>query len=88
MSPNKHTEDRWFIERVVLWLVMELTPHTVEHIRACTCNGLTNDKDGDCYFVRGDDKSPVGKTWGELFEETLPSRCNVREITEQMNQIE
>ena len=76
-------EDRWFIERVVLWALVE-GDEVVDHVRAIGDQGMPVE-DEEAYFVRGSDPSPkTGHTWHEMYLKTIPERIFVREITEWM----
>jgi hypothetical protein len=35
----------------------------------------------DYFFVHGRDKCPTGETWLEIYEKTLPTGMNYRDIT-------
>jgi hypothetical protein len=73
---------RWFIERVLLWGLVE-AEHQVSHVSGILTDGLpADDTEGDRYYVLGSDRSPAGTTWREVFDGTLPTIRNVREITE------
>ncbi len=74
------------IARVIYWVFIE-ADGLVEHLDAI-CNdtprialGNNHLSSSDCFFVNGKDKCPTGETWQELFDKTLPSRLNVRDIT-------
>jgi hypothetical protein len=76
--------DRWFIERVVLWALVESEGH-YPHIKAIGAHGLALPPEGmgnGYWFVFGSDNSPMGPTWGEIFksaEQRVTDPC--REIT-------
>ena len=78
-------ETRWFIERVVLWSVVE-SEGLVSHVRAVESSGQPNLNEEDWYFVYGPDLSPAGVTWRVLYDQTAPSLINVREITNAMGE--
>ena len=80
------------IERVIYWVFVEADGH-VEHLDAI-CNksprialGNNHIASSDCFYVNGKDKCPSGATWQELFDKTLPSRLNVRDITQWYKQL-
>ncbi len=74
--------DRWFIERVVAWALIEARDK-IDHVMAITSNGMTHENDyGDTYFVFGEDVSHFGVCWKEVYDKTPPSPHLVRELTE------
>ena len=82
-ADNPNGEDRWFIERVVLWAVVEVKEH-ISHVRAINSIGHPHLDEGDTFFVHGADMSPAGVTWKELYDQTQPTLMQIREITGHM----
>jgi hypothetical protein len=77
-----HTEDkRWAIERVVAWGLLQADEEQVDTLEAFLGQGLIADFE-DYAYVKGTDRSPVGRRWGEIYETIAPDGRNFREITD------
>jgi hypothetical protein len=77
-------EDRWFIERVILWAIGG-SPREVDHVAAIARTGIPHRSEcGDSIFVKGSDKASNGMLWSDVFAKITPSELAVREFTELM----
>jgi hypothetical protein len=75
------------IDRVIFWSLMEVEGQ-IEHLDAICSAGTPMAALGenhlaftDYFFVHGRDKCPTGETWLEIYEKTLPTGMNYRDIT-------
>jgi hypothetical protein len=64
-------EKRLFLERVVLWALVE-KEDKIDHVKAVGQDGLTmpRDEDEEVSFVMGSDMAPNGQSWADLYRQT------------------
>jgi hypothetical protein len=73
-------EDRWFIERVIAWALIE-AEGKIDHVKAILTDGLPNLDEGDTYYVASADMGFLGISWGEVYRQAVSNGAFVREIT-------
>lgn len=83
-----HSKKKVYIHRVIFWVFVESKSHN-EHLDAICEQGIPRLAIGESYlsdtdtiFVNGRDKCPSGETWLEVYDRTLPTEYNTREITD------
>jgi hypothetical protein len=76
-------EDRWFIERIIAWALVE-ADDKIDHVRAILTNGIPHIDEGDAYFVASSDVGFLGISWREVYSQVVPDSSFVREITDQV----
>lgn len=79
-------EERWTIERVILWALLDDKDRKVEHKiwAIVSYGGIPNlhEMTWYTYYVKGSDTSPLGKTWDEIYRSTTPTGARmVRDMT-------
>lgn len=70
---NGDGTSRWFIDRVVA-LAAGRTSSTIDHVCAIDSSGVPCEHDAadETHIVFGKDKSPIGKTWAEIYDSDTP----------------
>jgi hypothetical protein len=74
-------DDRWFIERVIAWALVEAEGQ-IDHVQAILTDGTPQIDEGDAYFVASSDVGFLGISWGEIYRQVVPGPSFVREITD------
>ena len=72
---------RWCIERVVAWALFQADENTTNVLSGFIGQGYVPDHE-DCFYVKGTDKSPTGRRWGEIYDDIMPGARNSREIND------
>jgi hypothetical protein len=84
-----HSNHEWWIERVMLWALVE-NYDQVDHVCGICSNGMPDQDDAeDIHYVHGPDMSPIGKTWNEVYLNAASSgqrRVTQYNITDQIKE--